>query len=212
MAVIKAAGFSDREFGSMLAVAQDLQRSQRTLQATRLAGQSNTAQDIIKSIEAGHSAHPVSLLNKLALGAMGGFETHGMTGAGVGAALGLGEHLLAAKRMAGLAKANTLVRDAMLNPELAMALLKRAPIKPGLGSEAVLTKLLARNSMFGATTAARENNRGAQQQPVPAYATGGRIAVNSAWDLHQQIFRRQRTKTDHNNHFDDCAMAIRANC
>ena len=97
----------------------------------------------------------------------------------MGAALGLGEHLLAAKRMAGLAKANTLVRDAMFNPELAMALLKRAPIKPGLGSEAVLTKLLARNSMFGATTAARENNRGAQQQPVPAYATGGRIAVNN---------------------------------
>ena len=149
------------------------------MQATRLAGQANTAQDIIKSIEAGHSAHPVSLLNKLALGAIGGFETHGMTGAGVGAALGLGEHLLAAKRMAGLAKANTLVRDAMLNPELAMALLKRAPIKPGLGSEAALTKLLARNSMFGATTAARESNR-PQQQPAPAYATGGRVAINGA--------------------------------
>ena len=99
-----------------------------------------------------------------------------MTGAGVGAALGLGEHILAAKRMAGLAKANTLVRDAMLNPELAMALLKHAPIKPGLGSEAALTKLLARNSMFGATTAARENNR--PQQPVPAYARGGRIGSN----------------------------------
>jgi hypothetical protein len=184
-AAIKAAGFSDREFGSMHAIAQDLQRSQRTLQATKLAGQSNTAQDIIKAIDAGHAAHPVSLLNKLALGAMGGFETHGMTGAGVGAALGLGEHLLAAKRMAGLAKANTLVRDAMLNPELAMALLTRAPIKPGRGSEAVLTKLLARNSMFGATTAARESNR-PKQQPAPAYATGGRVAVDNAWDRYQQ--------------------------
>lgn len=111
---------------------------------------------------------------------MGGFETHGMTGAGVGAALKLGEHILAAKRMAGLAKANTMVRDVMLNPELAMALLKRAPIKPGLGSEAVLTKLLARNSMFGATTAARESNRPQQQQPAPAYATGGRVVVNRA--------------------------------
>jgi hypothetical protein len=173
---IKAAGFSDRELGSMQVIAQDLQRGERTLQATRLPGQSNTAQDIIKSIEAGHSAHPVSLLNKLALGAMGGFETHGMTGAGVGAALGLGEHILAAKRMAGLAKANTLVRDAMLNPELAMALLKHAPIKPGLGSEPTLTKMLARNSMFGATTAARESNR--PQQPAPAYARGGRIGSN----------------------------------
>ena len=177
-ATLKAAGFSDQEVGSMHAIAQDLQRSQRTLQATRLAGQANTAQDIIKSLETAHGGH-VSLLNKLALGAMGGFETHGMTGAGVGAALGLGEHVLAARRMAGLAKANTMVRDAMLNPELAMALLKRAPIKPGLGSEAVLTKLLARNSMFGATTAARESNR-PQQQPAPAYATGGRVAVNGA--------------------------------
>jgi Inorganic Pyrophosphatase len=174
VAAIKTAGFSDREFGSMLAVAQDPQRGQRTLTATRLSGQSNMAQDIVKAIEAGHAAHPVSLLNKLALGAMGGFETHGW--AGVGAALGLGEHLLAAKRMSGLAKANTLVRDAMVNPELAMALLKRAPNKPGLGSEAVLTKLLARNSMFGSTTAARESNR--PQQTAPAYSTGGRVAVN----------------------------------
>jgi hypothetical protein len=177
-ATLKAAGFSDQEVGSMHAIGQDLQRSQRTLQATRLERQSNTAQDIIKAIEAGNAGHPVSLLNKLALGAMGGFETHGMTGAGVGAALGLGEHLLAAKRMAGLAKANTLVRDAMLNPELALTLLKRAPIKPGLGSEAVLTKLLARNSMFGATTAARESNR--PPQTAPAYATGGRVSVNGA--------------------------------
>jgi len=44
----------------MLAVAQDLQRGQRTFAETRLPGQLNTAQDIIKSIDAGHAAHPVS--------------------------------------------------------------------------------------------------------------------------------------------------------
>jgi hypothetical protein len=43
-ATIKAAGFSDPEIQNMSAVATDLQRSQRTLQATRLPGQSNTAQ------------------------------------------------------------------------------------------------------------------------------------------------------------------------
>jgi hypothetical protein len=61
-----------------------------------------------------------------------------------------------------------------------MALPKRAPIKPGLGSEAVLTKMLARNSMFTVTTAARESNR--PQQPAPAHATGGRIGVQQRTD------------------------------
>ena len=48
---IKAAGFSDRELGSMQVIAQDLQRGQRTLQTTRLPGQSNSPQDLIKAIE-----------------------------------------------------------------------------------------------------------------------------------------------------------------
>ena len=90
-ATLKAAGFSDQEVGSMHAIGQDLQRSQRTLQATRLGETIQYGAGCRQCHRSGNAAHPVSLLNKLALGAMGGFETHGMTRAGVGAALGLGE-------------------------------------------------------------------------------------------------------------------------
>jgi hypothetical protein len=159
----------------MHAIAQDLQRSQRTLQATRLAGQSNTAQDIVKSLEAAHGH--ISLLTEMMVGMGEGFHVGGLHGAALAGAGLLGKTLVSRMREAGIAKANTLVRDAMLNPELAATLLKRAPIKPGAGVADTLMRMLARNSMFGATTAARENNR-PQQQSVPAYATGGRIAVN----------------------------------
>lgn len=156
---IKAAGFSDRELGSMQAVAEDLRRGQRTLNATRLAGQSNTAQDIIKAIEAGNSSHHVSLLNKIALAAGAGWEAHGIHGAMIGAALGGGQHVIAGMRNAGLTKANMMVRDAMLNPELALALLRKAPVTPGRGSEYTFAKMLARNSVFASEVAGRDNKK-----------------------------------------------------
>lgn len=155
-ATIKAAGFSDRELGSMQALAQDMQRSQRTLNATRLAGQSNTAQDIIKSLEKEHSH--TSLLTEMMVGVGGGLEAGGFHGAVLGAGAVGAKHLIGGLRNAGIAKANTLVRDAMLNPELAMVLLKKAPITAGHGSERALAKALARNAMFGANTIGRERN------------------------------------------------------
>jgi hypothetical protein len=105
-----------------------------------------------------------------------GFHVGGLHGAALAGAGLLGKTLVSRMREAGIAKANTLVRDAMLNPELAAMLLKRAPIKPGAGIADTLTRMLARNSMFGVTTAARESNR--RQKPAPTYATGGRVAVN----------------------------------
>ena len=147
-ATIKAAGFSDRELGSMQVIAQDLQRGQRTLQATRLPGQSNTAQDIVKSIAKAGEAHHVSLLTKLAGMAYLGWEHGGPKGAIMGAAAGGGEHLIASLRDAGIGKSAILVRDALLNPELAFALLKKAPIKAGHGSERTLAGVLAKTAML----------------------------------------------------------------
>ena len=152
---IKAAGFSDAELGSMQTIAQDLQRSQRTLQATRLPGQSNTAQDIIKSIEKANEARPVSLFAKLMGGAMLGYEHSGVQGALGGAGIAVGEHLIEALRSAGVAKANTLVRDAMLNPELARELLKAAPIRPNAGVEHTIAQKLKASAQFGAIRAGK---------------------------------------------------------
>lgn len=170
-AIIKAAGFSDREIGSMQAIANDMQRSQRTLQATRLPGQSNTAQDILKSIQAAEHGPKLSLLGKIGAGAYLGME-HGLYGAAAGAASGLGEHLIAGMRAAGVAKANALVRDAMLNPELAQDLLKAAPLRPDGGIERVVARMLLRYSLYPSTNAARRYPPTA----TAAFAKGGFVS------------------------------------
>ena len=50
-------------------------------------GQSNTAQDIIKSLEGARGGH-VSLLTEMVIGMGAGFEAGGIHGAGLGAAAG----------------------------------------------------------------------------------------------------------------------------
>ena len=69
-------------------------------------------------------------------------------------------------REAGLAKSNTLVRDAILKPELAMALLKRAPIKPGAR--------VGRGSHEDAGADVRRRDGGAREQQPTATRAGVR--------------------------------------
>jgi hypothetical protein len=84
------------------------------------------------------------LLTEMMVGMGEGFHVGGLHGAALAGAGLLGKTLVSRMREAGIAKANTLVRDAMLNPELAAMLLKRAPIKPGAGIADTLTRMLAR--------------------------------------------------------------------
>ena len=154
--VIRAAGFSPREIGSLQAVAMDLQRSQRTLQATRLPGGSNSPQDILKSISSGEHGPKLSLLGKIGAGALLGME-HGPHGAILGAIGGIGEHLVAGMRAAGVAKTNALIRDAMLSPELAASLLAK-PFRANAPAEHVVARLLARSSMYPSAQAGQRSS------------------------------------------------------
>jgi hypothetical protein len=160
-ATIKAAGFSDQEVGLMHRVADDMERSQRTMSATKLPNSPGTAQDVAKFMERARkakeaSSQGLSLLTKVLGGAYLGFEhggIHGLLiGAGAGATEGLSEGLLHARRNAGLGKAADLLSDAIRKPEIALELLKRVPPVAGRGSEHTLRNALIRNSMFGANT------------------------------------------------------------
>ena len=189
---IKAAGFSDSELQNMTAIAKDLQRSQRTLQATKLPGQSNTAQDVIANIERAQSARPMSLLAKVAAATYLGGMHAGAWGATMGAASAAGEHLMMVLRGAGLAKANTLVRDAMLDPELARDLLKVSPFPRISGGDwETLSKALARNAVFGAMAA--ERGKG--------YAKGGSVKsshdrlVSRLMSLAETAKREEKART-----------------
>jgi hypothetical protein len=167
-ATIKAAGFSDKEYGFMTAIAADLKRSQRTLFATKLPGQSNTAQDVIKTLEAATNkeAH-FSLLQKLSAAFAGGLATHGATGAATLSAAVVGQHLLSTLRQSGIDEIGAMVREAILNPEAALVLLRKAPVKGDTGAEVTLRKALARNL----TATAINNNSAGQEDNAPRELT-----------------------------------------
>lgn len=140
--------FSDSELNSMRAIAQDLKRANRSIASSKLPGQSNTAQDLA-AMQANNLGS--SLLGKIfthVVGTGAGF----LGGAGpIGAAAGfLGSHVLVGMREAGIRNVEDLIRDAMLNPDLAKSLMMKAPKRAGTGSELTLGSRLRGLAMFSA--------------------------------------------------------------
>lgn len=134
---LRVAGFSADEVKNMTAVAEDLQRANRSLTAVRFPGQSNTAQDTYK-IQAGDA--PATMLGRIIMGAAatGGFATNGATGGLLGV---VGAKAASAMREYGLETVNDIVVDALLNPSRARILLQKAtPANQGAISE-----IMARN-------------------------------------------------------------------
>ena len=163
---IKAAGFSDQEVNLMQAVADDMERSQRTMGGTKLPNSPGTAQDVAKFMTNAKKAreaggHNPSIFTNILGGALGGWEVGGpkgaLLGAGAGAGKAFAQRFIQARRNAGLAKASDLLTEMIHNPEVALAMLKKVPVETGRGSEYALQRLLARNSMFAATTLGRTN-------------------------------------------------------
>ena len=142
--------FTQDEIGNMQAVAADLQRSNRSLTAVKIPGQSNTAQDLA----AGGKQSVLSKLTSQALGqgaaAAAGL---GMSATGVGiipaAATWLGVQTLLHFRAAGMQRTNDIVREALLNPELAKALLAQAPVKGGGEAAIRIRSALMRSGVYG---------------------------------------------------------------
>lgn len=115
--------FEPEEIGALRAVASDLQRSSRTINATKLAGGSNTAQDT-----AHRAAMDGTILNRIAIEAAAATAGHAATQSVGGGVLGwLGARTVSALRDAGISHVDDLVKEAMLNPELARSLLQKVP-------------------------------------------------------------------------------------
>ena len=145
--------FKPEELASMDAIAADLHRANRSVTAVKLPGQSNTAQDLT-AVSKGAHAGPGSFLRDIAEGSVAGHIALGPVGAVAGGAAAVGKHIVSSMRAAGYAKIDDLVRDALLNPDLAKALMMKAPIRAGHGSEITLAQQLKRLSMFGAAQTA----------------------------------------------------------
>jgi hypothetical protein len=167
-AALKVAGFSEAQISNMRALANDLQRSQRTMQATALPASPNTAADVMGAMRsAAKEAGKPSLLSKILAGTWTGFHLGGPGGALTGAAGAIGEHLARAMRGAGLAKARDIVQAGILDPEIGRQLLRRASELPDSESERALARAIAKKSIFAAPGAsASAGNSSPQNLPA----------------------------------------------
>lgn len=148
--------FTDEELGSMRAIAQDLKRANRSIASSKLPGQSNTQQD---SVAVAKSELRSSLMSRVLTHLTGAGAGFAIDGGLTGAALGLiGSRLVAGLKEAGIRSVDDLVREAMLNPEVARALLMKAPVRPGTGSEITLANRLRRVAALSGMSATSTRN------------------------------------------------------
>lgn len=114
--------FSTTDMGRLGRLAQDIHESERTLNATKLAGQSNTAQDIYKG-GLPHSGKPSTALDILGTIIGGAALPHaGYLGEALGGAT---TDMVQRLRLAGITKVNDLVSAAVFDPRKAAALMQR---------------------------------------------------------------------------------------
>jgi hypothetical protein len=151
---------SAKEVNLLKAIAADLRRSNRSLNAIKIPGQSNTAQDALPQLTKAMEHGSGSLLMQIIAAAGGGFAVHGLTGAATGITGVLGKNVIGKMREAGMEKVSDLIKQAMLDPDLARYLLAKAPTKPGTGSSVSLAQQLRRLSMYAPTRANTSNPRG----------------------------------------------------
>lgn len=144
---------SAAEYNLLKAVAADLRRSNRSLTAVRIPGQSNTAQDALPELRRSLTPGTGSLLLELLVGASTGYGAGGVKGGLGGVATVLGRNVLGRMREAGMTKVDDLIRQAMLDPELARILLGKAPAKPDTGSAMTIAHRLRRLSVYAPTQA-----------------------------------------------------------
>lgn len=147
--------FEPEEIGALRAVASDLQRSSRTINATKLAGGSNTAQDT-----AHRAAMDGTILNRIAIEAAAATAGHAATQSVGGGVLGwLGARTVSALRDAGISHVDDLVKEAMLNPELARSLLQKVPAPSDKGAIERIIRAAKQIAISGPAIGATQQNR-----------------------------------------------------
>lgn len=162
--------FSSDQMASMNAIAADLQRSNRSIAGSKLPGQSNTAQDL-----AGISGKMSVLRQYLSGGnhgaeiaaALGGYLLGGYPGAIGGAVAGrlgdIGRNALNSLKRAGIEKTDTLMTEALLDPDKARTILMVAsPANRAVIAQRLGTQIGALTAVAGAPSSERKPRQGQQ--------------------------------------------------
>jgi hypothetical protein len=103
-----------------------------------------------------------SLLAQLVVGAGSGYAAGGPKGLALAVGGVLGKNVVGRMHEAGMEKVSDLIRQAMLDPELARVLLAKAPSKPDTGSAMTLAHRLRRLSVYAPTQAGASSDQKAK--------------------------------------------------
>jgi len=155
--------FSEEELGQWQAIARDLKRANRSVVAVKLPGQSNTAQDFAAMGKHGGERPTVLRILGHALGYAGHavFPVAGGLAGGIpGLLAGFGAdyamRAVEGARSAGISKMDELLTEAMLNPDVARALLAKAPKRPDAAAGTLARALRATAITAPAITGQRQ--------------------------------------------------------
>lgn len=168
LAPVLRLAFEPKKMETFTNVADDLDRANRSVSGSKLAGGSDTTQNAAQIVKhgGGHGGQARSLLGAVVTGAMGGHLFHGFEGALAGGGLGGLTYLLNTVRAAGIHDVQHLVSDALLNPDRARLYMHRTPMGDTMGQRAA--GILRRSLLT--YPAAVTTPSGAQQR-----AAGGRV-------------------------------------
>jgi hypothetical protein len=153
---LKAAGLSDQQIGVLRAVTDDSLQANRIISATAAKGGSDTSQNhamAAKLAQGGHQSILGHIVVDTALAATG-HAAGGIMGAFLGKTLG--DKVIGAMREAGLHRVQKLRVEAILHPELGLALMREFPAKPNQGSAAELGLRLRQLSLAGILASQRQ--------------------------------------------------------
>jgi hypothetical protein len=143
--------FPREQIEAMQVVAADLQRAAKSISGTKLPGGSNTTQDM--AALAKNSLKQPSVLAQIMAAEAAGWAVGAF---GIGSVSAIGSLALSVARKAGFQKVDDLVAEAMLNPDLAKALLLR-PLPSGqTRALSILTQRLRAVTLAAGQTANRD--------------------------------------------------------
>lgn len=145
---------SPEQVGALRAIVEDYERTNRSITATKLKGQSNTTPDLLASMKQAGTAR--TILGRIGMegaAVLGGHAVGGIFGS---AAAWMGEKAVAGLREAGLNRIEELRVQAALHPEIARALLEAVPKQPNRGGAALLALRARQLALSSAAASSRQ--------------------------------------------------------
>jgi hypothetical protein len=144
--------FKPEEVKAIEAIANDIALANRSVDAVKLPGRSNTAQDTnaLAKLKGEAPKSHLSTVAEAGGAAAAGLHFGGPIGMAAGVGSVIGKHLLGNARAAGIEKVNDLVQEMILHPDLARAALERSPVRTAAARDIRLRQQINRIAAINA--------------------------------------------------------------